>query len=95
MEANLPARFLRWRHEVPDRCDNLADGFVVRIQSLLEPGEFRRYGSMSGEHFTQPHKCAHHKDTHLYRTRGIENAGRHNGSVLGEGPGQIATAAAT
>jgi hypothetical protein len=66
----------------------------VCFQPLLQLGEFGGKLPVPGERLTLAHECAHHEDAHLNGARGVEYAGGHNGSMLGEGIGKIAATAA-
>src|ERR1017187_6163918 len=91
-EADLPGWLLRWYREHMDRLDDLDNFVVVCLQPLLQLGKFGGELLVGGERLTQSQEGAKPVDAHLYRTRGVEYAGSHDGSVFGEGIGRVAAA---
>jgi len=56
-----------------------------RAPSAKAQGQF----PVGAEEFPQVHKCAHDVNAHLHCARAVQNGGRHDGAVLGEGVGQV------
>ena len=84
-EADAPALYGRWVHELADRGEHRGDGLVVvpvlafKLIELLGKRFVRR------QQFSQPYERAHHMHTHLNRSGAVQHIGCLDGAVLGEG----------
>jgi hypothetical protein len=66
-------------HQLAKGVDQGDDLAVVLFQLSLQVGE------LAGQHAAQPDKGADNEDAGLDRTRRVQDVGRHDGPVLGEG----------
>ena len=85
MKSDLALRFLRRRHQLPNRIDDRGDFFIVFADTFLEFGEFLRQLAIAFERFAQLHKRAHDRDVHLHRALAFQNAREHRDALFGEG----------
>src|SRR2546422_5776774 len=80
-------------HELADGDDERADGLIVARDFAFHLGKLFGELLVTGDPLTKVYKSPHDKDADLDGPRRIEDAGGHNGAVLGEGIGPETTAA--
>ena len=87
-KSDLPLPGFRLGHEPPDGFEQGADVGIVTRDFSFQLGQLGRHLFVRGDHLAQSHEGPHHEDAHLNRPRTVEDIGRHDRPVLGEGKGR-------
>ena len=93
MKTNLATGFVRlWLKHLADCVKKGFDRLIVSIKPLLQLRKLHSELLIAGEHLSQMNKCANDADARLHRDIAIENTGKHDGTVFGKNPRELASA---
>jgi hypothetical protein len=94
IEADPAAWFFRGRREEgPEFLIDVAQGRIVDEDGFINLGQALQDGGIGGEFFAHLYEGTDDVLAHLDSARAVENRGRHEGTVFGEGEWQLAAAA--
>ena len=99
-EADAAAFWCGRVHEFSDSREDGGDGVIMMLVlafeliELIELIELTSQSCVRNQKFAQLYEGPHDVDAHGDCAWGVENIGGLNGTVLGEGPGELATASA-
>ena len=80
-------------HELPNRRDELPDRVVMSGEFAFELVELACQLLVAEDQLPQLDERSHHEHADLNRSRRVQQAGRHERAVLGEGVGTVSPAA--
>ena len=84
-----PRQRFSWLNELPKSLNGASQFLIMSADAAFQLCKALRELRLTGDQFSQSQESAHDEDTHVNGARAIQDGGRHDGPVLGEGQRKI------
>ena len=82
----------KWRHKLSNGFNNFLDVGIMALETPFEFGELGHNLLIDYQCLTHAYEGANYEEAHFDGSLRVQNGGCHDGTMFGEGVGQIATA---